>query len=168
MNTTADALAHADIPERDLYQIVPRLRKDLALLTPVPTPVAPVRKVGDTDHMYVVENATTGTYRTITATLKVVTPHSYYWVENGLTVDQAALEKAANFFEQTIYPTNHKFFGSERSPGPDGDVHVNVLTTRFQDAAGYFSTGGYVSECACPFQQPAQHYLPQSRRAAAG
>ena len=150
-NTTADALRQADIPERDLYQIVPSLRKDLALLTPAPTPVAPVRKVGDTDNLYVVENATTGTYRTITATLKVVTPHSYYWVEDGLTVDQAALQKAADYFEQTIYPTNHKFFGSERSPGPDGDVHINILSTRFQDAAGYFSTEDTYPRSLVPF-----------------
>ncbi|MCL4396542.1 MAG: immune inhibitor A [Chloroflexi bacterium] len=137
---TALALQQAVIPERDLYQIVPRLRKDLALLTPPPTPVAQERHVGDVDSFYVVQNATTGTYRSITATLQVVTPHSYYWVESGITLDQAALQKAADFFENTIYPTNHKYFGSERSPGPDGDVHINILNTRFQDAAGYFST----------------------------
>jgi len=148
---TVDALLHAQIPERDIYQIVPRLRKNLALLTLAPTPVAPVRKVGDTETFFVVENATTGTYRTITATLKVVTPHAYYWLENGLTSDQTALQKAADFFEQTIYPTNHKYFGSEKSPGPDGDVHINILNTRFQDAAGYFSTEDTFPRALVPF-----------------
>ncbi len=139
-SATTDALRNTEIPERDLYQIVPRLRKNLALLTPAPTPLPRVRRVGDTDTFFVVENASTGKYRTITATLQVVTAHAYYWVENGMRADPAALEKAGNFFEQTIYPTNHKYFGTERSPGPDGDVHINILNTRFQDAAGYFST----------------------------
>ncbi len=149
--TTADALRNAQIPERNLYAIVPRLRKDLALLTPVPTPVARPRKVGDQDTFFVVDNATTGTYRTITATLQVVTPHAYDWVENGLTVDLAALQKAANFFEQSIYPTDHKYFGSEKSPGPDGDVHINILNTRFQDAAGYFSSEDTYPRSLVPF-----------------
>ncbi|MDE3089084.1 MAG: immune inhibitor A, partial [Chloroflexota bacterium] len=139
-NVTADALQRADTPERDLYQIVPRLRKNLALLTPEPTPVARTLSVGAVDSFFVVQNATTGTYRTVTATLQVVTPHAYYWVENGMQFDKAALQKSANFFEQTIYPTNHKYFGSERSPGPDGDVHIHILNTRFRDAAGYFSS----------------------------
>ena len=149
--TTADALRNAQIPERNLYAIVPRLRKDLALLTPVPTPVAQPRKVGDQDTFFVVDNATTGTYRTITATLQVVTPHAYDWVENGLTVDLTALQKAANFFEQSIYPTDHKYFGSEKSPGPDGDVHINILNTRFQDAAGYFSSEDTYPRSLVPF-----------------
>ncbi len=149
--TTADALRNAQIPERNLYAIVPRLRKDLALVTPVPTPVARPRKVGDQDTFFVVDNATTGTYRTITATLQVVTPHAYDWVENGLTVDLAALQKAANFFEQSIYPTDHKYFGSEKSPGPDGDVHINILNTRFQDAAGYFSSEDTYPRSLVPF-----------------
>jgi immune inhibitor A len=139
-NLTADALLHADIPFRNLYQVVPRLRKNLGLLTPAPTPVAPDRKVGDTDQFYVVENASTGSYRTITATLQAITPHSYFWVENGLTFDQSALQKSVDFFEQKVYPTDHQYFGSERSPGIDGDTHIHVLTTRFEAAAGYFSS----------------------------
>ncbi len=148
---TFDALQRAQIPERDLYQIVPRLRKNLALLTPAPTPIARTRQVGDTDSFFVVENATTGSYRTITATLQVVTPHSYYWLENGLKTDPAALQKAADYFEQSIYPTNHKYFGNEQSPGPDGDVHINILNTRFGDAAGYFSTEDTYPRALVPF-----------------
>ena len=139
-NYTADELANTQIPERNLYQIVPRLRKDLSLLTPVPTPVAETRHAGDTHSFFVVQDATTGTYRRVSATLQAITPHSYFWVEDGLTFDKTQLQNSADFFENSIYPTDHKYFGTEASPGPDGDVHINVLTTRFQDAAGYFSS----------------------------
>ena len=149
--STADALLHTVIPERNLYQIVPRLTKNLALLTPAPTPVARTLKVGDTDQFFVVQNASTGSYRTVTATLQIVTPHAYYWVENGLQFDQAALQKSADFFEQTIYPTDHKYFGSERSPGPDGGTHISILNTRFQDAAGYFSSEDLYPRTLVPY-----------------
>lgn len=137
---TDQALLNADIPERNLYRIVPSLRRDLSLLTPVPTPVARTRQVGDKEKFFVVENASTGKYRTVTAALQAVVPHGYYWVEDGISVDKAALQKSADFFESSIYPTNHKYFGNEQSPGPDGDVHIHILNTRFQDAAGYFSS----------------------------
>lgn len=149
--TTADALQNTDIPERNLYQIVPRLRKEPSLGTPAPTPVAKTRKVGDKDTLYVVQDASTGTYRSVTATLQAITPHSYFWVEDGLQFDKAELEKSAQFFENTIYPTDHKFFGNEQSPGPDGDVHIHVLTTRFRDAAGYFSSEDTYPRALVPY-----------------
>lgn len=149
--TTDQELLKTDIPERDLNQIVPRLKKNPALLTPVPTSTPRTLKVGDKDTFYVVENASTGSYRTVTATLQVVVPHAYYWVEDGVTLDQSSLQQAADFFESNIYPTNHKFFGNERSPGPDGDVHISILNTRFQDAAGYFSTEDTYPRNLVPF-----------------
>jgi immune inhibitor A len=137
--TTADGLLHAQIPERNLYEIVPRLRKDLALLTPAPTPAAHTHQVGDKDTFFVLEDAAAGKFRSVSATLQAITPHSYFWVEDGISFDQAALQNAADFFEQHVYPTDHRYFGSEQSPGIDGDVHINVLNTRFRQAAGYFS-----------------------------
>jgi len=137
-NDTANALANTVIPQRDLYQIVPRLKKNLALGTPAPTPIARVRRVGDKDQFFVVENASTGKYRTANATLQFVTPHAYAWVEDGMTFDSAALQKSTEFFESNVYPTNHKYFGVENT-GMDGDVHIHILSTKFGDAAGYFS-----------------------------
>ena len=148
--TTADALKRADIPERNLYQIVPSLRKNLALLTPVPKPAPRSYKVGDRDNFFVIENASTGKYRTVTATLQVAVPHGYYWLEDGIKVDLAQLQQAAEFFERTIYPTNQKYFGKQ-SPGPDGSERIHILNTRFQDAAGYFSSEDTYPRNLVPF-----------------
>ena len=138
-NATADALFRAQIPARDLYQIVPRLRKNLTLLTPVPTPAPRAWKVGDHDKFYVVQNASTGEYRTASATLHVITPHALVWVEDGLKFDPDALKKSADFFETQVYPTNVKYFG-DPGVGLDGNTHIHILNTRFEDAAGYFSS----------------------------
>ncbi|MBM3128128.1 MAG: hypothetical protein FJ009_05750 [Chloroflexi bacterium] len=138
-NTTADALLRTQIPPRDLYQIVPRLRKNLALLTPVPTPAPRAWKVGDRDKFFVIKNAATGEYRTAHATLHAATPHSLFWVEDGLRFDANALKQSADFFETRIYPTNVKYFGAP-GIGLDASGRIHILNTRFDDAAGYFSS----------------------------
>jgi immune inhibitor A len=138
-NATADALLREQVPARNLYQIVPRLRKSLALLTPVPTPVPRAHNVGDHDEFFVIRNASTGEYRTTSATLQVITPHALFWVEDGMKFDLDALGKSADFFETRVYPTNVKYFG-DPGVGLDGDMHIHILNTRFEDAAGYFSS----------------------------
>lgn len=149
---TADALLRTQIPPRDVYQIVPRLKKNPVWLTPVPTPAPRARQVGDRDTFYVMEDAFAGRYRTATATLQLVMPHAYFWVEDGLRFEQAALQKAADFFERSTYPTNHNYFGSEKSPGVDGDSHVNILNARLdQYLAGYFSSEDTYPRTFAPF-----------------
>ncbi|MCI0476294.1 MAG: hypothetical protein L0Y55_08605, partial [Anaerolineales bacterium] len=138
-NATVDALLRTQIPPRDLYQIVPRLRKNPALLTPVPVPAPRARNVGDRDKFFVIQNAATGEYRTANATLQVVTPHSFFWVEDGMKFDSVALKKSADFFETKVFPTNVKYFGTS-GIGLDGDARIHILNTRFDDAAGYFSS----------------------------
>ncbi|HEY3218849.1 MAG TPA: hypothetical protein VGK15_07165 [Candidatus Limnocylindria bacterium] len=76
----------------------------------------------------------------ITASLRILTDHAKWWVQDDVTVDLSALRTNANFFESTIYPTNRNLYGSEWSPGIDGDPRVNVLIARIPgSAAGYFS-----------------------------
>jgi len=149
-NTTADALARAQIPVRNLYQIVPRLKKNPALLTPVPTSAPRTRKVGDKETFFVVENASTGSYRPVTATLQAITPNAYFWVEDALKFDPAALKQSANFFEQKVYPTDVEYFGTV-GVGLDGDTRIHILNTRFQDAAGYYSSEDTYPRQLVPF-----------------
>jgi len=147
---TLEALARTEIPPRDLYQIVPRLRKNPDLAKTMPTPTPRSFKVGDTDTFFVVENAATGKYRTVTATLQIVTPNGYFWVEDGLNVDRAGLQKSADLWEKQIYPTNVKYFG-DPGRGLDGDTRVHILSTRFQEAAGYFSSVDTYPRALVPF-----------------
>jgi hypothetical protein len=77
----------------------------------------------------------------ITATLQIVTDHAKWWVQDDITVDVNRLRTNANFFESNIYPTNRRLYGSEWSPGIDGDPHINVLVAKIPGAAaGYFSS----------------------------
>ena len=57
----------------------------------------------------------------ITATLRIITEHAKWWVQDDVSVDVTALRQNAQFFETNVYPTDRSLYGSEWSPGIDGD-----------------------------------------------
>jgi immune inhibitor A len=81
-------------------------------------------------------------YFLIRATLRYVTPHSYFWIEDNVPFDLRDLITLANTFENQIYPTDREFFGSEWTPGVDGDPHIYILYAKGlgDKIAGYFSS----------------------------
>ena len=78
----------------------------------------------------------------INATLRYVTEHAYFWIENSVRYQDRDLTALADAFETRIYPTNRTIFGSEWTPGIDGDPHIFILYARGlgDDNAGYFSS----------------------------
>jgi immune inhibitor A len=106
-------------------------------LAPPPAP----RQVGETDTFWVTNVETNENFEA-DATLRYVTPHVYFWVETGVDYDQNELEDLANAFENQMYPTNREFFGTEWTPGIDGDPHIYILYVRGMgySIAGYFSS----------------------------
>jgi len=71
-----------------------------------------------------------------------MTDHAYYWIEDGVRFKDKELERLAETFENQIYPINRSHFGSEWSPGVDGDPHVYIIYARGLggNLAGYFSS----------------------------
>jgi hypothetical protein len=136
---TANALAQTFIPTRDLYQIVPRLKKNVVSPFAAPTRVARVRRVGEREQFFVSEDMATGKYRTMNATLQAISTRAYFWIEDGASFDAGALQRSAATFDSKIYPNNEAYFGA-LNPGLDGDARLHILLARFKDAAGYFSS----------------------------
>ena len=81
-------------------------------------------------------------YWQIDAELKIKTAHAYLYVSEGTSYDEDQLRRAADLFESQIYPTNHRYFGTEWTPGIDNDPRVTILVTDQMPTgiAGYFST----------------------------
>jgi immune inhibitor A len=77
----------------------------------------------------------------ITAKLVYITPHVYDYVEDGAQVDLGALRSSADRFETSLYVADRRFFGSEWTPGVDGDPHITILNAPDLpgDLNGYFS-----------------------------
>ncbi|NJO06671.1 MAG: hypothetical protein HC876_14755 [Chloroflexaceae bacterium] len=77
----------------------------------------------------------------VNAELRYAGPVVLMYVEEGVQVDQAALEQSARTFENEIYPRTRDLFGSEWQPGVDGDPRIVVLNMGNMGGGviGYFS-----------------------------
>ena len=64
---------------------------------------------------------------TVEATLIVVTDHIYFWVENGLDLEETAVQTVVTRLEEDFYPQLAYLFEHEWQPGIDGDPHFSVL-----------------------------------------
>ena len=72
--------------------------------------------------------------------LRLVTPHAYWYFEEGQTIPQSVIERSAARFEKEIYPAVTAAFGREWSPGVDNDPHLNILNARLKGGGGYYSS----------------------------
>jgi immune inhibitor A len=84
------------------------------------------------------------------AELVYVRPHVYFWIQEGVKYDIEDVQDLVDTFEDEIYPTTREFFGSEWSPGVDGDEHLYILYAKNLGAvtAGYFSPSDELSPLA--------------------
>ena len=136
---TLRTLEDAVIPPNDLRDLAKRLQGIENIPLTVDAPVFPLQ-VGDKDVMWVT-NVDTNENSQIDVTLQYVTEHVYFWIEDGIYFDEGALAELVETFEAEIYPTTRKFFGSEWSPGVDGDPHLYIV---YADDLG-FGLAGYFS-----------------------
>jgi len=63
----------------------------------------------------------------VDAEMVYATDHVYFWVERGADYELAEVKALVDDFEANTYPTDRAFFGSEWTPGVDGDVHLYIL-----------------------------------------
>jgi len=134
---TGDRLAGAAVPERDLVDLARRLRG-------VPLPdlqaeaIPPDYRLGD-EATLELHNVQTNEFFTTDATLRYITPHAYWWIEKGYSIPADDLEESALNFEEQTYPTNRQIFGSEWTPGIDGDPHIYIFLGYVPGVGGSFS-----------------------------
>lgn len=128
-------------PDRDLFTLAYQL-----LLPPGHPQVSPMANAepvsydaGRVDEFYLVDLEGLEKYRS-TFELRLVSPHAYWYIEDGIRVDQGELERAAAEFEAVIYPRVTDYFGTEWTPGVDNDPHLTILHGDIRGAGGYFSS----------------------------
>lgn len=137
----ADRLTAAPQPTRDPLDLAVRLR-GLSAATPLTAPVAAVPLVaGYSDTFWILDQRTAQLFQT-QATLRLVTDHAYWFVENDLAdrAPQADLAQSAAVFENRTYPLIHRYFGSEPKPSVDLDGHIVLLLGNVPGVAAYFSS----------------------------
>jgi immune inhibitor A len=145
---TLETLQTITVPSRDRIELARRLLN----LTEIPTPEpAPDYEVGDTATFNAI-NLNTEEQIAIRAVLLYETEHVYMWFEQGFNADIRAVQRSAETFENEIYPTVRNLFGSEATPGIDGDPHLYILHARNlgDGIAGYFASGSTYPRAVAP------------------
>ena len=137
---TLNLLEQTTIPNNNLAELACRF-KGVCEVAPTPTPPVEPFAIGTQESFWVLDEDTNSSSQ-INTTLRYITPHSYFWVADGVNYNQTDVERLMNTFESKIYPTDREFFGSEWTPGVDNDPHLYVLyTDRLGSiAAGVFSS----------------------------
>jgi immune inhibitor A len=145
---TEELLETTEVPVGDWHDMAIRLRglppDTPRTVNPEGSPDYPV----GTRRVFRASETHTDVQFDVYATLEYKTEHVYMWVEEGVRFDRDDLREAAEFFENSTYPTNRAFFGSEWSPGVDNDPHLSILHARGLGdtvAAYYSSRDSFVS-----------------------
>ena len=136
---TLDTLSQTIVPINEPIELAERLR-GLTDVSPILTTSAESIDVGVVQTFWVGNVDTIENFQ-IDAEMVYASPHVYFWVERGIKYERDDVKALVDDFEERSYPTVRAFFGSEWSPGIDGDEHLYILYARNlgSTVAGYFS-----------------------------
>jgi immune inhibitor A len=126
------------VPDRDILDLALRLGRVAQPVSPIAHTQPPSYAEGDRQTFNALDPLTPAP-RTIDATLSLITPHAYFYFQDGRNVSDDDLAKAGREFEEDVYPTVTRYFGSEWSPGVDSDPHITLLHADLSGVGGLFS-----------------------------
>jgi len=136
---TPPAAAADEPPERDLIDLAQRFRGLPADTSRQARQSPHAYQVGDTEQFTIID-VDTPSARMATASLRLVTEHGYFFVEQGVAVDDSTLNTIGADFETLVYPRVTAAFGQEWSPGVDADARISIVHAGLSGAGCYFSS----------------------------
>lgn len=140
-----------EAPERDIYQLAVELVPGLSAGFPrIVVPDSHEFTTGRVDIFWLLDLPTLKIYRSAFE-LRLITNHAYWYVEEGQSIRQEDLERAAATFEEEIYPRVTQVFGTEWSPGVDNDPRLNVLNAKLRAVGGYYTSSDEYPNTIFPF-----------------
>ena len=159
---TLNTLKNTYVPNNDLPDLARRLQGKNNVPETVDPPSGPFVEGARED--FWVTNVDTNESSRISATLQYVTDHAYFWIEDGIRFNMDELSALAETFENQIYPINREFFGSEWTPGVDGDPHLYILYAKGlgYSLAGYFSSADEYHPLAHEYSNAHEMFLLNS------
>jgi hypothetical protein len=99
--------------------------------------------LGQTVNFWAYDYQLASYYQTSATTVRL-SAHAAIFVETGLNVAPSVLDDIVSKWENKIYPTDRATFGSEPSPGIDGDARVTLLLLNIRDGQ-YHGAGSYIT-----------------------
>ncbi len=148
---TLTAVENDQVPQSDLRALATRF-KGIPNIPEVVSTTPANYHLGDTVQFWI-SNQDTNTNTKVNAKLAYETANAYFFVEDGVSARQQDIQKLMDDFQNKTYPTDHKYFGSEWTPGIDGDPHVYILYTGGLGAyvGGYFDSSSEYSHLVNPY-----------------
>lgn len=125
-------------PDRDLYDLTRRYRTKGVGVPRSVAPPAVTPTVGTQETFWAIDLDAREPY-TITATLRAISPHAYWYVAEGVAFTPEALQRAVDTFEERIVPQVQEVVKGEWPPGINGDPRLTILYGPLRGAAGYYS-----------------------------
>jgi immune inhibitor A len=125
-----------DLPARDPISLAHRF---LGVTSNLEVSPAPPMSVGD-HRSFQVLNQVASRYESVEATLVYASPHAYWWLQDGFSVEQAAFERSAEVFETKAFRVLQMLYGSVTLPSIGADSKIHVLNSRIHGVSGYFSS----------------------------
>lgn len=135
---TDTALNEAIVPPADRLDIARRLTGYTApVIRTGPEPLA----AGTIRTFNMIDTARNAT-QSVSVELVSVGDYAYVWVEQPVTVDIKAVDRFLRRFDEEIYPRVRELWGSEPTPGIDGETRLYIVFTRFINPTvdGYFTS----------------------------
>ena len=166
-STALTTLLARPIPVRNLYALTDQLRLHAPHSIPhVIRNFSPNYRVGHQDKFWVLDEDHNH-YFVMPATIRAETKHLYLYVQTGVQVNNAVMQRAAINFEKHIYPTDRSFFGSEWRPGVDGDPHITCLigNLRSSGVGGYYSAEDEYPRLVNPYSNQREMFYINSGEA---
>ncbi len=146
-----ETLERTVIPESDLRDLARRLLGKDDIPETLDPPAAAL-EIGERQ-LFWASNLDTAENFQVDAVLRYRTPHVYFWVQQGLRYDPDDLALLVETFEREIYPLVRSYFGSEWTPGIDGDRRIYILFAAGlgRSVAAYFSSADEIHPLAHPY-----------------
>ena len=136
-SATPAASGLSAIPPADPFALAYRLLHTQAPHTVNAQP--PQYAVGQQDTFWL-EDPTGRRSYTITATLRSIGDHAYFYLQQGEQIADADIARSTADFDNTIYPLVTGDVGPPATPGIDDDPRITILVADLKGAGGYFTT----------------------------
>jgi hypothetical protein len=103
--------------------------------------IVPERNLGDIETLYI-NSTIAGQVLEVAFELRAIGDHVYIWIERNLPSSSDVLENLSHRFDTEIYEFVRSVWGSENSPGIDGETRIHIVITQQirEDLGGFFTS----------------------------
>lgn len=129
------SLLVAEPPATDRIDLARRLR---GVTAPPAATSFREEQTGERRDFWVVQSDPPRAFQ-VTAILRTVSQHAYFYVQDSASVTDADLQRAARDFEQVVYPTVARTAGEPTPIAVNPDPRITILHLRLPGVGGYFT-----------------------------